>query len=147
LQQDFRRRALAMAAVVFVLAMVALLLARTEAPRVAKGVTGSSWSLLLHLCTGAAAVTAIVGLWRGNFRIARIAAAAQVTFILWGWVLSQYPFMIPNGVTIRQAAAPTVTLELLAVGLAAGAAILIPSLRYLFRTFAGHASSLSSNEH
>ncbi|MDB4877826.1 MAG: Cytochrome ubiquinol oxidase subunit [Gemmatimonadetes bacterium] len=136
LQNDFRRRALGAAAVVFVLAIIALLVARSGAPIVAEGVTGAPWAIALHLCTGAAAVTAILALWTRRYGLARIAAAGQVSFILWGWVLAQYPFVIPPALTIRQAAAPPVTLELLLIGLAAGAAILIPSLRYLFKTFA-----------
>lgn len=64
----------------------------------------------------------------------------QVSLILWGWVLAQYPFIIPMTISIRQASAPRVTLELLLVGLGGGALVLIPSLRYLLRTFAGHAS-------
>jgi cytochrome bd ubiquinol oxidase subunit II len=140
LRDDFRVRALIAAAAVAVLAAVALVLSRSAAPRVIAGVVGGSWSWLLHLCTGAAAVTAIVSLWRRNFRLARVAAAAQVSLILWGWVLAQYPFIIPETVSIRQASAPEVTLTLLLIGLGAGALVLIPSLRYLLRTFAGHAA-------
>lgn len=50
--------------------------------------------------------------------------------------MAQYPWIIPWTHDIRAAAAPTVTLTLLLVGLAVGAAILLPSLFYLFRTFA-----------
>jgi cytochrome d ubiquinol oxidase subunit II len=55
--------------------------------------------------------------------------------ILWGWAVAQFPFVIPPSLSIDAAAAPRVTLLLLLGGLAGGAAILIPSLRYLFRTF------------
>jgi cytochrome d ubiquinol oxidase subunit II len=140
LREDFRVRALIAAIVVAVLAAVALVLSRNAAPRVMAGVVGGSWSWLLHLCTGTAAVTSIAALWRRNFRLARITAAAQVSLILWGWVLAQYPFIIPETVSIRQASAPEVTLTLLLIGLGAGALVLIPSLRYLLRTFAGHAT-------
>jgi cytochrome d ubiquinol oxidase subunit II len=68
--------------------------------------------------------------------LARVAVGAQVTLILWGWALAQYPFVIPPALTIRRSAAPDETLELLLVGLAVGALILIPSLRLLFKTFA-----------
>jgi cytochrome d ubiquinol oxidase subunit II len=67
--------------------------------------------------------------------LARVAVGAQVTLILWGWALAQYPFVIPPALTIRQSAAPGVTLELLLVGLGVGALVLIPSLRLLFKTF------------
>jgi cytochrome d ubiquinol oxidase subunit II len=122
------------------MATLALLLSRDAAPRVMAGVVGGSWSWLLHLCTGTAAVTAIVALWRRNFRLARVATASQVSLILWGWALAQYPFIIPMTVSIRQASAPPVTLTLLLIGLGVGALVLIPSLRYLLRTFAGRAA-------
>jgi cytochrome d ubiquinol oxidase subunit II len=141
LRDDFRARALIASIAVAVLAAVALLLSRGAAPRVMAGVVGESWSWLLHLCTATAAVTAIAALWLRRFRIARLAAAAQVSLILWGWALAQYPFIIPMTLSIRQASAPRVTLTLLLVGLGGGALVLIPSLRYLLRTFAGHAAA------
>lgn len=135
LVDDFRRRALVMAVVVFVTAGVALALSYRAAPRIARGVAGSPWAIALHVCTAAAAIVAIAALWRRRYRLARIAAAGQVSLILWGWALAQYPFVLPETLSIREASAPAVTLALLAAGLAGGALILIPSLRYLFRTF------------
>jgi len=132
LQEDFRVRALGSAAAVFVCAAAALVLARSAAPRVAIGVVGA---LLIQAATAAAAVTAIAASWRRRYRVARIAAAAQVSLILWGWLLAQYPYVIPPSLTIRDAAAPAVTLRLLAVGLAGGAVILLPSLGYMLRIF------------
>jgi len=64
-----------------------------------------------------------------------LAAAAEVSFVLWGWLFAQYPYVIPPALTIREAAAPAVTLRLLAIGLAAGAIVLLPSLRYMFKVF------------
>jgi cytochrome d ubiquinol oxidase subunit II len=43
--------------------------------------------------------------------------------------------MLPPDLTIAAAAAPVVTLRLVAIVLAAGAVLLIPSLWYLFRVF------------
>jgi cytochrome d ubiquinol oxidase subunit II len=82
-----------------------------------------------------AAVTAIWGVWTSRFRVARVAAAAQVSLILWGWVLVQAPYVVPPTLTIRDAAAPPVTLRLLVGALAVGAVVLVPSLLYLYRTF------------
>lgn len=147
LRADFRRRALGAAAAVFILAGIALALSARAAPRVAAGIVTAPWSLLLHLCTGAAAVAAILCLWLEAFRAARIAAAAQVSFILWGWALAQFPFIIPMTLPIRRAAAPRITLELLVIGLAAGAIILLPSLRYLFRTFKSKSVRQDGSSH
>ena len=147
LREDFRRRALGAAGAVFIFAGIALVLSVRAAPRVVAGVVAAPWSLLLHLSTGAAAVLAILCLWFGAFHAARIAAAAQVSFILWGWALAQFPFIIPTTLPIRQAAAPRITLELLVIGLAAGAIILLPSLRYLFRTFKSDSGRRSGSSH
>ena len=136
LREDFRRRALIAAVGVGVAAGISLLASESSAPRIANGITGSWWALLLHACTGAAAVTVFGALWLRRYRLARVAAGAQVSLILWGWALAQFPFVIPPSLTIRRAAAPEATLELLIVGLALGGAILIPSLRLLFKTFA-----------
>ena len=133
LQDDFRRRALGAALVVFVLSFGALALALRGAPRVHTGLVATPWALWLQLATGIAAIGAIVALWRRQYRVARITAAAQVSFILWGWVLAQFPYLVPDALTIRAAAAPRVTLELLIWGLGAGAIVLVPSLAYLFR--------------
>jgi cytochrome bd ubiquinol oxidase subunit II len=132
LREDFRIRALTAAGAVFVCAAVALVLAYSAAPRVAIGVVGAQ---LVQAATASAAITAIAALWLRHYRIARLAAAAQVSLILWGWMIAQFPYLIPPTLTIRDAAAPVVTLRLLGLGLAAGAVILLPSLKYLLRTF------------
>jgi cytochrome d ubiquinol oxidase subunit II len=136
LRETFRRRALGAAVVVFVLAAAALIASYREAPRIARGVAGSPWALPLHVLTAVAAVAAIAALVKRRYGLARVAAAAQVSFILWGWVLSQYPFIVPDSETIRDSAAPRETLTLLFIGLAVGTLILAPALRYLYGLFA-----------
>ena len=75
-----------------------------------------------------------------------MAAAAQVTLILWGWVLGQYPYLIPPTVTIDAAAAPERTLNLTLWALALGAMVLFPSLAYLFRVFKGRPEAFERME-
>jgi len=135
LREDFRRRALYAAVVVFVAAFGTLGLALLEAPLMGRGLITGPWAPALHAATGAAAVTALWALWRRRYRLARVAAAGQVSLILWGWALAQYPYLIPPDLTIRAAAAPRVTLVLVLWGLAAGALVLFPSLIYLLRVF------------
>jgi len=135
LREDFRRRALGAAAAVFVAAFGTLGLALLGAPLMGRGLTGAAWAPALHLATGAAAVAAIWALWSRRFSLARLAAAAQVSLILWGWALAQYPYLIPPDLTIRAAAAPRITLVLSLWVLGLGALVLFPSLIYLFRVF------------
>jgi cytochrome bd ubiquinol oxidase subunit II len=140
LQDDFRRRALASGAGLFLAAGLALLLSQGYAPLVRAALIFASWAVPLHLLTGTAAVTALVALWYRRWRVARAAAAAQVSLILWGWALSQYPYVVPPDLTIAGAAAPTATLRLALGALAAGAVVLLPSLYYLFRVFKSRGS-------
>lgn len=135
LREDFRRRALGAAGAVFVAAFGTLALALLGAPLIGRGLTGTPWATALHLATGAAAVAAIWALWSRRFRLARLVAAAQVSLILWGWALAQYPYLIPPDLTIRAAAAPRITLVLSLWVLGLGALVLFPSLIYLFRVF------------
>jgi len=135
LQEDFRRRALGAAAAVFVAAFGTLGLALLGAPLMGRGLTTAPWAPALHLATGVAAIVAIWALWSRRFRLARVAAAAEVSLILWGWALAQYPYLIPPDLTIRAAAAPRITLVLSLWTLGLGALVLFPSLIYLFRVF------------
>jgi cytochrome d ubiquinol oxidase subunit II len=82
-------------------------------------------------------VSAVLALVRRRYGVARVAAAAQVSLILWGWALGLYPFLVPPDLTIGGTAAPRATLKLLAWALGAGLVVLVPSLRYLFRVFKG----------
>ena len=135
LREDFRRRALASAGAVFIAALVALVIAQLDAPAMRRGLTESTGALLFQGITAASAVSAIRALWSRHYQIARIAVAAQVSLVLWGWALAQYPLLIPPTGTIGGLAAPEITLRLLLIALAGGSILLIPSLIYLFRTF------------
>jgi cytochrome d ubiquinol oxidase subunit II len=125
LQADFRLRAIV--AGVWVLLMAGLALA--VAPH--RNVVDHRVAVLV----GVAALTAFWALWQRRYRVARIAAAGQVTLILWGWGVAQYPYMLPPSLTIAGAAAPLRTLELSLGVLALGALVLFPSLFYLFKVF------------
>jgi cytochrome d ubiquinol oxidase subunit II len=137
LQEDFRRRALGAGAALFAAAGLALVWSGPYAPRVRAALIFAAWALPLHLLTAGAAVTALAALWRRRWRLARVAAAGQVSLILWGWALSQYPAIVPPDLTIAGTAAPAVTLRLELGVLALGAVVLFPSLGYLLRVFKG----------
>ena len=135
LREDFRARALGAALAVFIAAFSVLVLSHGAAPLVRHGLTSSPWAIPLHLLTAAAAVTAIGALWTRRYRLARVAAAAQVSLILWGWIVAQYPYLLPPAYTIADSAAPPATLRLVLLALGVGGLILLPSLYYLFRVF------------
>jgi cytochrome d ubiquinol oxidase subunit II len=137
LREDFRRRAIVAGAAVFALALGAALLSWREAPVVFHGLTGRAWSWPLHLVTGVAALGAFGGLFLRRFRLARLAAAAQVALIVLGWGASQYPYLVVPDLTLAGAGAPRPTQVMLLWALGAGALILFPCLYLLMRIFKG----------
>jgi cytochrome d ubiquinol oxidase subunit II len=128
----FRRRASISGVVVGVLALTVLLL---SGPEVRAALVASAWAVPLHVATGASAVAAFAFLWLERYELARLAAASQVTLILWGWALAQYPYAIRPHLTLADAAAPANVQVLLLQVLGVGAVVLIPCLLYLFGIF------------
>jgi cytochrome d ubiquinol oxidase subunit II len=141
LREDFRRRALGAGAAAGVVASVAFVLSRTEAPLIYAGLGGhlpaapgrGTWPL--HLVTGATAAGALAALWWRRFQLARALAALQVALVICGWAVSQYPFLVPPTLTLWTDAAPARTRTLLLMVLAAGLPVLVPSLVVLYRVF------------
>ena len=138
LVEDFRIRALIAAVAVGILAYVVYLLARREAPLVFEGLDASPWGLPVRIATGACAILTLATLWFRHYFLARIAAAAQVTLILWGCALAQNPYLVPPYLTVQNSAAPRVIHKLLLWALAAGSLFLFPSIYYLYHIFKGH---------
>jgi cytochrome d ubiquinol oxidase subunit II len=140
LRHDFRWRAYGAAVVVCAAGVAGLILAPRVAPRLGAGLTVGGFGSTLQIAVAASGLAAVAALRAEWWRTARIAAAAQVSLLLWGWGVAQYPYLIPFTHTIGESAAPPVTLELLLACLALGAVMLIPSLGYLFRTFSSSQS-------
>jgi cytochrome d ubiquinol oxidase subunit II len=136
LQNDFRLRAIGSGLTLAPVAGVVFLAARQGAPEIFRGLT-QWWAPVLLGATGFCAVGALAALWWRRFALARVAAAGEVTLILVGWSLAQYPNLVTPDVTIANARAPEATLRLLILALAAGALVLLPSLVFLFRLFKG----------
>jgi cytochrome d ubiquinol oxidase subunit II len=135
LQDDFRRRAIASELVAGLLALVVFLMARNPAPSLRENLSESWWAWPVQIITALLAVSTLWLLWNRRFRYARIAAAAQVSMILWGWGLAQYPYLVRPELTVQESSAPEATLRMLLTALAAGAVLLLPSYWYLFRVF------------
>jgi cytochrome d ubiquinol oxidase subunit II len=143
LQNDFRKRALWTGAVLAPVAGVVFLAAKHGAPGMYRGLTDWGAPPLLAL-TSVMATVALVALWRRRFALARMTAIGQVTLILVGWGLAQFPNLVTPDVTVNNAHAPEITLRLLVFALAAGAIILLPSLFFLFHLFKGKRPKLLS---
>ena len=138
LTSDFRRRALHAGVVVGALALVTFALSFSGAPRISAGLTQRPWTWPLHVATATASTTAFVALWKRRFALARFSVVAQTIFILLGWAASQYPYLLVPTHTLTSAAANPRTQKLLLIAIAAGSALLFPSLYALYRVFKGN---------
>lgn len=141
LQEDFRRMALGSALAVVVFAVLGLLLGRTTSLRVTDALFTASWAIPFQLVTASMALATVWALVTRRYKVARVAAALQVSALMWGWAGAQFPALIPGVHSIESAAAPYITLKLVTIGLAGGAVVLVPSLWYLFRVFKSDTTS------
>lgn len=135
LRERFRRRALRSQGALLLLSLATLAVARVEHPALLAGLLRGRTALAMHAVTSVATVTVVWALRRRRFALARLAAAAQASFLLWGWAWTQFPLLIPPTRTITALAAPRITLQLALGALGIGTLILLPSFVYLFRVF------------
>jgi cytochrome bd ubiquinol oxidase subunit II len=136
LREDFRLRTLVSGGVVAAIAVLLLPLLAWQAPRLAENLLSLRALPVLALGT----VFALVSLWAVLTRkilLARAMAIGEVTMLLWGWALAQWPYLIYPDLTIEQAAAPEPTLAFLLATAPVGALLLVPSLALLFGVFKG----------
>ena len=136
LQEDFRIRAIWAGRVFIVLALIALPLARWEAPHIWRRLTSGFGPLLIVGSIVLASVSGWSVLSRRYF-LARISAAAEVAVLLAGWALAQYPYLVVDGFTFKDSSASPLMLKSALITYAIGAIFLVPSLLLLFSVFKG----------
>jgi cytochrome bd ubiquinol oxidase subunit II len=71
-------------------------------------------------------------LWRGVRRGARPLAVGAVAAVIWGWGIAQWPYLLPEKVTIADAAAPSATLTGLLVVFGVAVVVVVPALALLY---------------
>jgi len=125
----FRARALVAGAASGAVAVVAMFLYRDDAPYVYEGLTGDALPLVIAslLC----GIAALALLWRGA-RGARVPAVGAVVTMVWAWGVAQHPYLLPQTLTIEEAAAVSTTLTWVLVVFAVAVVLVLPSLFLLF---------------
>ena len=125
----FRRRALVMAGVAGVLALLGLGVVWADAPWLWEGLTQRGLPFVTaSLLAGLATVPL---LWLRRDRVARFTAVAAVVAMLAGWAAGQYPWFLPGTLLIEEAAAPRATLLAVLASLGVGAVLFLPPLAVL----------------
>ena len=141
LRDHFRRDSFRSAAAVVFFSGLTLALAADGARDFFHALTGAIWSIPLVAAEAAAAAGAIVFLALRRYPLARACAAAQVSLLLIGWGMAQYPYLVRPDITVFSAAASQRTLRFLLGALAAGAVLLFPAIFFLLRVFKWEAIS------
>ena len=134
-QEDFRRRALVTEVLAGVAAAAAFASAQRDAPELFLRLSGASWTALIQLATAALALATIALLWTRRPHWARVTVAAQVALVVLGFGLAMDGHLVRPDVLVAQAGARPEVLAALPPALAVGAALLLPSLWFLFRVF------------
>jgi cytochrome d ubiquinol oxidase subunit II len=133
LAEEFRLRASITGVITGVVALVGIAVLATDSPRLFAGLTGRA--LPLVVLSAVAGLSEFPLLWWRRYVAARVLAALAVTSILWGWGVAQYPNMLEPNVTVTASAAQDSVLAATLIALAVGAALLIPSLLWLYQLF------------
>jgi cytochrome d ubiquinol oxidase subunit II len=130
LERYFRTRALVAAVVTGALGAAGLVLLHSDARFVFDGLTGDALPLvILSLLCGIAVLVLIV---RRIRRGARPLAVAALAAVIWGWGVAQNPYLLPQKLTIADAAAPSATLTTVLIIFAVAVVLVLPSIGLLF---------------
>jgi cytochrome d ubiquinol oxidase subunit II len=130
LERYFTTRAIAAAVVAGVLALGGIIALRADARFVYDGLTSDGLPLVIvsALCGGGA----LFLLWRGARRGARPLAVGAVATVIWGWGVGQHPYLLPQQLTIDDAAAPSATLTAVLIVFGVAVVLVIPSMVLLY---------------
>lgn len=126
-----RRRTLAVGLVTGAIVFAALVPLERDAPTLADGLeTRAAPLIVLSFVAG---VGTLWLLWTRRFALARPVALLAVAAVVLGWGVAQYPWLLVDEITIADAAGARATLQGVLVAAAVAAALVLPSLAYLYR--------------
>jgi cytochrome d ubiquinol oxidase subunit II len=126
----FGTRALAAAVVAGALALAGILVLRDDARYLYDGLTGEG--LPLVLISMACGLGALVLLRRRARRGVRPLAVGAVVAVIWGWGAAQYPYLLPQTLTIEAGAGASTTLTTVLVVFGIAVVVVLPALAFLF---------------
>jgi cytochrome d ubiquinol oxidase subunit II len=126
----FRQRAVVVAVVAGVVALVGIFVLRADARYVFDGLT--SRALPLVLLSVVCGIGSLGLLLRRSPRGARLLGAGAVASIVWAWGVAQWPYILPTSLKVSAAAAPSATLGTLLVVFGVAAVVIVPSLALLY---------------
>jgi cytochrome bd ubiquinol oxidase subunit II len=130
LERYFTVRALAAALVAGAVAVAGVIVLHDQAGHIYNRLTDQALPLMILSAVCGLGVLAL--LVRGGGRGIRPLAVGAVAAVVWGWGVAQFPYLLPESLTISQGAAPSSTLTAVLVVFGAAVLLVIPSLGLLY---------------
>ena len=127
----FRRRAVGAAVVAGVVSLVGIFVLKADAEYLFHGLT--SRALPLVILSALCGSTALFLLTRASHKGARLAAIAAVASIVVGWGVAQWEYILPETLTVDQAAAPSGTIGAVIVAVVFAVLLIVPAFALLYR--------------
>ncbi len=130
LERYFSARALVAALVTGAIAIAGIFVLRDDARYVYDRLTAEA--LPLVIASAVCGIGAIVLIRRGARRGARPLAVCAVVAVIWGWGVAQFPYLLPESLTISQGAGTGPTLTMVIIVFVAAAVLVLPALGLLY---------------
>jgi cytochrome d ubiquinol oxidase subunit II len=126
----FRRRAIVAAVVTGLVAGVGIFVLAADAEYLFDGLT--SRALPLVIVSALAGVGSLVLLLRANHRGARLTAVLATGSVVLAWGVGQWDYVLPESLTVFEAAAPSGTIAAVLVAVALAAIFIVPAFVLLY---------------
>ena len=130
LERYFSNRALVAAVVAGALAAVDLVFLHRDARYIFDRLTDEG--LPLVIISAVCGIGVLVLLHRSVRRGARPLAVGAVAAVIWGWGVAQWPYLLPQKLTITDAAAPSATLTGLLIVFGIAVVLVLPAIGLLY---------------
>ena len=130
LERYFAVRALGAALAAGVVAVAGIFVLHSDARYIYDGLVDEGLPFLLGSAACGAAALAL--LWRGARRGIRALAVGAVVAVIWGWGAAQYPYLLPEKLTVADGAAASETLTALLVVFGIALLFVVPALALLY---------------
>jgi len=130
LEEYFVKRALGAGVATGALAVAGLVVYRADARYIYDGLTGDALPLVIVSALCGAGVLFL--LWRGHRRGTRPLAIGAVVAVIWGWGVAQFPYLLPQTLTIKDGAGASATLTGVLIVFGVAVVVVLPALGFLY---------------
>jgi cytochrome bd ubiquinol oxidase subunit II len=130
LERYFTTRALIAALAAGAIAVGGIFVYRADARYVYDGLTSEGMPLVI--ASAVFGLGALALLFRGQGRGVRPLAVGAVVAVIWGWGVAQFPYLLPQSLTIEEGAGASDTLTAVLIVFGVAVVVVLPALAFLY---------------